>query len=142
MTPSLVGRILKFLLFCSVEGVLRSQMPRAGRGEMGLHCGVVIVEIGQVDKTLTPSRVYNSLPMFEDDLEKLLLDNSLRPFVIAMTPISNVNFSQPNYVGVVQKVCRMIPTPWFTLLPYPVQDTARRTLVTGQGLEVEVDWST
>lgn len=52
---------------------------------------------------------YNSLPTFEDDLNKLFglasPSPSLHSSIAGITPISNIDFSSPDYLNVIQEAC-------------------------------------
>jgi len=48
---------------------------------------------------------YNSLPTFENDLNELLEKSPLHPSITGIRTISNVDFSKPDYVGVIQRAC-------------------------------------
>lgn len=48
---------------------------------------------------------YNSLPSFEGDLAELVKASPLHPSVGSITPIPNIDFSQPGYVDVIREAC-------------------------------------
>mmetsp|Transcript_11659 Transcript_11659/g.22053 ORF Transcript_11659/g.22053 Transcript_11659/m.22053 type:complete len:400 (-) Transcript_11659:4405-5604(-) len=48
---------------------------------------------------------YNSLPTFENDLIQLIGEQQLHPSIFRITPIPNVDFSNPNYIQVIQNAC-------------------------------------
>jgi len=45
---------------------------------------------------------YNSLPTFENDLNQLVKQNTLHPSIHKITLIPNIDFSNPNYIQIIQ----------------------------------------